>query len=143
MDKEFNSLQQNNAWELVDLLKGKKVVRNKWVYKVKKDADGNTSRYKARVAIGFTQKHGVDYEETFSPVIRYSTLRMLFALATELKEIDHMDVTTAFLNGELKEEVYMNQPEGFVIKDQESKVCLLKNINLWLEAVFENMIREN
>lgn len=128
MKSELSSLKSNDAWTLVDLLEGKKPVQSKWVFKVKRDADGKIDRYKARlVAKGFTQRFGVDYSETSSPVIRYSTLRLLLALAAELGlTIDHMDVTTAFLNGDLKEEVYMQQPNNFEVKGQEEKVCLLK-----------------
>lgn len=128
MDKEFSSLQQNGAWVLVDVPEGKKVVENKWVFKIKKDTGRNVNRYKTRLVVkGFTQKYVIDYHETFSPVVRYSTLRMLFAFAAELGLTrGQMDVATAFSNGDLKDEVYMWQLENFVVKDQENKVCLLK-----------------
>lgn len=151
MKKELNSLQENNAWKLVDLPTGKRIMENKWVFKIKRDSDGNVSRYKARlVAKGFTQKHLIDYNETFSPVVRYSTLRMFFALAAELGlQIDHMDVTTAFLNGELKEKIYMAQPKGFIAKNQENKVCLLQKAiyglkqssRAWYEKIDSVLIR--
>lgn len=128
MLNEYNSFLYNDTWELVDLPKGKNLVKNKWVFKVKRDKNGNPERFKSRlVAKGFSQKEGIDYFETFSPVIRHSTLRFLIALSAKYSfEIHHLDVATAFLNGELKEEIYMTQPEGFVQKGEETKVCRLK-----------------
>lgn len=128
MHDELESLKENDVWDLCDLPAGKKAVQNKWLFKLKKDSDGNVVKHKARlVAKGFTQKYGVDYMETFSPVVRGSTLRMLFAMAVENDwEIDHWDVTTAFLYGKLQDEVYMVQPEGMVIPEMKDKVCKLK-----------------
>jgi hypothetical protein len=128
MKEEYLSFKENDAWTLVDLPKGAKPVKSKWVFKIKRDSNGDISKYKARlVAKGFTQKYGIDYTETFSPVVRTSTLRMLMAIATELDlDIHHLDFSTAFLNGELKETVYMQQPEHFVVPGREDKVCLLK-----------------
>jgi len=128
MREEYDSILKNQTWELVDLPKGKKAIDCKWVFKIKTDIEGNLERYKARlVAKGFSQQYGVDYDETFSPVVRHSTLRLLIALAAKLNlDIDQMDIKTAFLNGDLKETVYMKQPESFIQKNNESKVCLLK-----------------
>lgn len=127
MRSEYDSLISNNVWKLVDRPPNENVVKCKWVYKKKYDANGNFEKYKARlVARGFTQIRGVDYNDTFSPVVRHSTLRILFALANELNlNIDHIDVTTAFLNGELQETIFMEQPPGFGNDDCKSKVCLL------------------
>lgn len=127
MKSEYDSLMANQVWTLVDRPLGVNVIKSKWVYKIKKDASGNFDKFKARlVAMGFTQVHGVDYEETFSPVVRKCSLRILFALACELDlSIDHIDVTTAFLNGELRETIYMEQPPGFD-NNNKGKVCLLK-----------------
>ena len=122
------SLRKNDVWELVELPEDRKAVGSKWVFKLKTDADGSVEWHKARlVARGFSQKHGLDYDETFSPVIRFESLRTVIALAVQngLK-LHQMDVTTAFLNGELEEEVFMHQPEGFVTKGQEHLVCKLK-----------------
>jgi hypothetical protein len=120
---EIDALAKNGTWTLVDLPTGRKAVKSKWVFKWK--ADG---RYRARlVAKGFTQIQGIDYDETFSPVARFESLRLILALAAlEDWEIHQMDIKSAFLNGLLEEEIYMEQPEGFITPGQESKVCLLK-----------------
>lgn len=126
MEYEYNSLLQNNVWRLVDRPVGEPVIKCKWVYKTKCDASGKFDKHKARlVARGFTQVHGVNYTDTFSPVVRHSSMRILFSLANKLNlNIDHIDVTTAFLNGDLHETIYMEQPPGFNNGDK-SKVCLL------------------
>lgn len=128
MDDELQSLKENQTWTLVDLPRDKKPIQCKWVFKIKRDSDGKISKYKARlVAKGFTQVRGVDYNETYSPVVRSSTLRLLFSLAVEYDwDIDQWDVTTAFLYGKLKEDIYMLQPVGAITKGQETKVCKLK-----------------
>lgn len=103
-----------------------RLVECRWVFKRKVDSE-NHVRYRARlVPKGFTQKFGIDFHETFSPVVRHSTLRMLIALAVNLKlEIAHLDVASAFLNGELHEQVFMKQPEGFIAPGQETEVLKL------------------
>ena len=128
MKKEMESLYENEVWDLVEPPKGRKIVGSKWVFKEKMGADGTTERYKARlVAQGFSQKRGLDYDETFSPVVRTESVRSMIALAaTDNLLLHQMDVTTAFLNGTLEEEVYMKQPEGFATKGKEHLVCKLK-----------------
>lgn len=128
MEKEIKSLSENEVWDLVDLPEGRSPVGSKWVFKVKTGADGSIERYKARlVAQGYSQKFGTDYDETFCPVIRLESLRALIALAVQNDlELHQIDVTTAFLNGELEEEVYMKQPEGFIKRGKEHLVCKLK-----------------
>ena len=128
MEKEMESLHTNDVWDLVKLPKDRKAVGSKWVFKLKVGPDGLVERHKARlVAQGFSQKHGLDYDETFSPVVRFESLRTVIALAVQNgMKLHQMDVTTAFLNGELEEEVYMKQPEGFAAKGQEDLVCKLK-----------------
>ena len=110
-------------WTLVDLPTGRKAIKSKWVFKWKTDGC-----YCARlVAKGFTQIQGIDYNETFSPVARFESLRLILVLAMlEDWEIHQMDIKSAFLNGLLEEEIYMEQLEGFITLGQESKVCLLK-----------------
>jgi Reverse transcriptase (RNA-dependent DNA polymerase) len=109
MDAEFQSLQKNHTWTLSDLPEGKKPISCKWIYKVKYKANGTLDKYKARlVARGFSQKEGIDYEETFAPTAKMSTIRLVLALAAQFKwKVHQMDVKSAFLNGDLQEEVYM------------------------------------
>ncbi|GJX48932.1 retrovirus-related pol polyprotein from transposon TNT 1-94 [Tanacetum coccineum] len=121
MKEELKSMAQNKFWDLVNLPKGSKRVGCKWVFKTKRDSKGNVERYKARlVAKGYTQKNGVDYNETFSPVLKKDSLRIILALVAHFDpELHQMDVKTTFLNGNLEEEVYMEQPEGFSIDGKE------------------------
>lgn len=126
MEEEMKSFYENDAWDLVTVPKSASVVSCKWVFKRKSDGENNV-RYRSRlVARGFTQRFGIDYFDTFSPVIRYSTFRFLMAISVNLGlDIFHLDVTTAFLNGKLEEDVFMNQPEGFTVVGQEEKVLKL------------------
>ena len=125
---ELESILENQTWELVDLPLGAKPIGCKWIFKKKYFPDGSVEKFKARlVAKGFTQKENIDYFDTFAPVTRISSIRILFALASIFKLVVHqMDVKTAFLNGDLEEEIYMVQPEGCEILGQEHKVCKLK-----------------
>ena len=128
MENEMKSLRENDVYELVELPKDRSPVGSKWVFKIKTAADGSVERYKARlVAQGFSQKFGTDYDETFCPVVRLESLRTLIAVAVQngLK-LHQIDVTTAFLNGKLEEEVFMRQPKGFIVEGQEHLVCRLK-----------------
>jgi len=127
MEKEIESLRKNDVWELVELPKGRKAVGSKWLFKIKTDAEGFVERFKARlVTRGFSQKPGIDYDETFSPVARFESVRTVIALAVQNDLKIHQIDTTASLNGDLKDEVYMKQPEGFVVTGQELIVCKLK-----------------
>lgn len=126
MKDEYNSFITNKCWSLCDRVESQKPVKCKWVFK-RKLINGETLKYKARlVAKGFTQKQGIDYNETFSPVVRYSSIRALLAVAAEYEmEVEHLDVKTAFLNGDLEETVYMEQPEAFMVKGKENKIYRL------------------
>ena len=128
MKDELSSMDKNSVWELVDLLPDRKAIENKWVFKVKRKANGLIDKYKAHlVAKGFTQQEGIDYDETFSLVVKVAFIRLILAIIAQLNlELYHMDVKTAFLNGELDEEIYMTQHMGFEVKGQERKVCKLK-----------------
>ena len=109
MVEEYDSIFRNSAWEIVPRPVGKSVVGSRWIYKVKQAADGNVEKYKARfVAWGFSQIEGIDYEETFAPVAWYSSIWTILALSRQMVwHIHQMDVKTAFLNGIIKEEVYI------------------------------------
>ncbi|KAK1684531.1 hypothetical protein QYE76_045379 [Lolium multiflorum] len=128
MKSEMGSMYDNQVWTLVDLPDSRKAVENKWIFKRKTNADGNITVYKARlVAKGFRQIQGVDYDETFSPVAKLKSVRILLAIAAFFDyEIWQMDVKTAFLNGDIEEELYMVQPKGFVDPKNADKVCKLQ-----------------
>nr|KAJ0215986.1 hypothetical protein LSAT_V11C300133270 [Lactuca sativa] len=113
----------NNTWVLSDLPPGCKVLGCKWILKRKMKVDGTIDKHKARLVIqGFRQKEGIDYFDTYAPVSIISTIRLLLALTAIHNLVIHqMDVNTAFLNGELDEEIYMKQPEGFVMPVNEHK----------------------
>ena len=121
-------MKENDVWDLVKLPEGRKATGSKWVFKTKHDAEGNIERYKARlVAQGYNQKYGIDYDETFCPVVRFESIRTIIALAAILNlKLRQLDITTAFLNGWLKEDIYMKQPKGFEIGGKENLVCKLK-----------------
>ncbi|WIA17281.1 hypothetical protein OEZ85_014150 [Tetradesmus obliquus] len=114
--RELQSLQQHATWVLMQLPAGHKALDVKWVFKIKRHADGKIERYKARLVVkGFQQREGIDYTEVYAPVSQHSTFRILLALAAQYSfALHHIDITTAFLNGELEEEVYVRQPPGFV-----------------------------
>ncbi len=119
---------KNDVWEVVPRPEGKSVVTSRWLYKVKHAADGSIEKFKARfVARGFSQVEGVDYEETFAPVARYTSIRSIISIAAEMGwKIHQMDVKTAFLNGFIQEEVCIEQPQCFEVHGKESHVCRLK-----------------
>uniref|UniRef100_A0A2N9G1T1 Integrase catalytic domain-containing protein n=1 Tax=Fagus sylvatica TaxID=28930 RepID=A0A2N9G1T1_FAGSY len=126
MAEELDALSRTRTWDLVDLPPEKSVVGCKWVFKIKTRSDGSIERYKARlVAKGFTQEYGIDYEETFAPVARLSSVRTLLAVAASRQwKLFQMDVKNAFLNGDLSEEVYMQPPPG--LSHPPDKVCRLR-----------------
>lgn len=127
MDSEYQALLCNKTWHLVPKPKGKNIIGSKWVYKIKRKADGSIDRYKARlVAKGFKQRYGIDYEDTFSPVMKAATIRLVLSLAVSRGwSLQQLDVQNAFLQGVLEEEVYMYQPPGYVDKSHPTYVCKL------------------
>jgi hypothetical protein len=130
MNDELKSMDQNKVWDIVELPGGYKTVGCKLVFKTKRYSKGNIERYKARFVVkGFTKKWGIDYKETFSPVSKKGSLIIIMALVAHYDlELHQMDVKTAFLNGNLEEEVYMDQPEGFSLKEKEHMVCKLNKL---------------
>jgi len=128
MNEEMLAMGENEVFDLVDLPASKRAISSKWTYALKTNELGEVVRFKARlVAKGFMQEEGVDYEETFAPVANFTTIRVVLALAAARDwDVQQMDVTTAFLYGELAEEVYMSQPEGYVVVGSEGKVWKLK-----------------
>jgi hypothetical protein len=115
MNREYESLMKNKTWRLVELPKGRKAVSGRWLYKIKYNNDGTVDKYKARfVAKGFSQRYGVDYEETFAPTTRMATIRIVLSLAVqEGTTVNHLDVKGAYLHSTLEEEIYLKQPEGY------------------------------
>jgi hypothetical protein len=128
MEDELSSMSSNGVWDLVEIPDGAKRVGCKWVYKTKYDSKPKIERFKARlVAKCFTQRKGIDYTETFSPVSKKDSFQIVMVLVAHYDlELHQMDVKTAFLNGGLQENVYMAQPEGFVMEDKEHMRCKLK-----------------
>ena len=129
MIEEYQSIMRNDVWDIVPKLEGKSIVSSKWIFKIKHVADGSIEKYKARfVARGFSQKEGIDYEETFAAVAQYTSIRGIMALASIMNwDLHQMDVKTTFLNGVIEEEVYIEQPQGFEVEYRHTHVCKLKN----------------
>jgi hypothetical protein len=128
MMEEFQSITKNDVWEVVPRPEGKSMVTSKWLFKIQHSADGSIEKYKARfVSRVFSQKEGIDYDETLAPVARYTSIRTIISLALVLGwKLHQMDVKTTFLNGQVEEVVYIEQQEGFVIHRKESHVCKLR-----------------
>ena len=128
MQSELDSIYKNGTWDLVTLPKDRKALPCKWVYKYKYTFDKTSPKYKARlVAKGLKQEQGVDFDDIFSLVVKLTTLHMLLALAVNQDlELVQMDVQVTFLHGDLNEEIYMEQPEGYEVSGKEHLVCKLK-----------------
>ncbi|KAL4369603.1 hypothetical protein GQ457_05G026510 [Hibiscus cannabinus] len=128
MENEMSMIKKNQAWELVDRPNDRKVIGVKWVYKIKLYHDGSISKYMHRLVVkGYSQQAGIDYGDTFALVARLDTVKTLIALAAQEQwKIYQLDVKSAFVNGELEEEIFIEQPPGFVVKGKEEKVCKLK-----------------
>jgi hypothetical protein len=123
MQEEYNSLLENQTWDLVPLPSRRKLVKCRWVYRTKSAADGHISRYKARlVAKGFQHVHGIDYDETLTPLAKMDSIRLALAIPTTKGwKVHRMDVKNAFLHGDLSKEIYMEHPHGFM--QDSSLVC--------------------
>lgn len=128
MDDEMKSLAKNETWNLCELPPERTAIGSKWVYKAKTDASGKICRYKARlVAQGFSQKYGIDYDQVFAPVVKQTTFRILMSMASVEKMcVKHLDAKTAFLNGKLRETIYMKQPPGYENENKPNMVCHLR-----------------
>lgn len=143
MQDEIISLDKNQTWKLVERPSGQRVVSCNWVYKIKESIpEVEATRFKARLlAIGFTQREGIDYNEVFSPVVKHSSIRMLLSLTVkENIELEQLDVKTPFLHGELEENIFMAQPVSFIKQGDENKVCYLKKIVIWFKTVTTPMV---
>lgn len=127
MDDEFEALQKQRTWELVPPPHNRFPIGCKWIYRIKRNSDGSVSRYKARlVAKGYDQEYGLDYSETFSPVVKQQTIRLVLSLAIHYQwPLHQLDVSNAFLHGELEEEIYMQQPPGYIDQRFPTHVCKL------------------
>jgi hypothetical protein len=125
--EKMDSLANNQTWDLVQLPIGKRALQNKLVYKLKEE-DGGEKQYKARLVVrGFAQKKGIDFDEIFSLVIKMTSIRTILSLvAVGYFHLEQLDVKTTFLHGDLEEEIYMQQPQGYEIKGKENLVCRLK-----------------
>jgi hypothetical protein len=138
MEDEMRSMSANQVYKLEEITKGAKTVGCKWVYKIKRDSKGNIDRFKARlVAKCFTQREGIDYNETFSSVSSKDSFRIIITLVTYYDiELHQIDVKMTFLNGDLYENVYMAQPKGFVVEGKENLGCHLTKSIYGLKQAF-------
>lgn len=127
MEEEYSALMKTETWSLQPKPPDANVVGCKWVYRIKRRPDGTIDRYKARlVALGYRQREGVDYSDTFSLVVKPTTIRLILSVVVSNQwSIKQLDVNNAFLNGDLQEVVYMSQPPGFVSSDKPHYVCRL------------------
>ena len=128
MVDEIASLHKNEAWDLVELPAGRNPIGSKWVFKKKTNAEGKVEKYKSRlVAKGYSQVPGINFGDIFSPVAKVTYIRLLLSIAIAFDfEVEQMDVKTTFLHGDLEEEIYMKQLDGFVVKGKKELVCKLK-----------------
>jgi hypothetical protein len=126
--EEYQSIMKNDVWEVVLRPHGKSIVTSKWTYNIKHVADGSIEKYKSRFdARGFSQKEGEDYDETFSPVTKYTSILSIISISFVMGwKLHHMDFKTTLLNGVIEEQVYIEKPQGFVIHRKESHVCKLR-----------------
>lgn len=147
MEDELDAIERNNTWKVVNLPQGRRAIGCKWVYKTKRDQTGNVKERKARlVAQGFSQKYGIDYDEVFAPVAKGTTMRILLSVAGKRGYfVRHWDVKSAFLNGNLQEEIYMKQPPGFelgskVLKLEKSLYGLKQAAHVWNQQLHKVLV---
>lgn len=143
--EEMNALRKSGTWKLVNLPKDQRIVECKWSFTMKCKADGSIKRYKVRlVAKGFTQKNGIDYQETFAPIVKVNSIKVLLSLAANCGwSLHKLDVKNAILNGDLQEEVFVSLSQGFEKMLGQNKVCMIKKflyglkqyLGAWLECV--------
>ena len=128
MTEEYQFIIKNDVWEIVPRPEGKSVVSSKWIFKIKCAADSSIEKYKARfIARGFSQNEGIDYEDNFASITRYTSARAVLAIAASKGwKVHQIDVKTIFLNGKIAEEVYLEQPEGFETHNPKIFVCRLR-----------------
>jgi len=142
VSNEISALNKNRTWEISELPPGKKPVGCKWLFTIKHKADGSIERLKAcLVAKGFTQSYGIDYQETFAPVAKLNTIRVLMSLAANQDwPLHQLDIKNAFLNGDLVEEVYIEIPPGLETSSNVNRVCRLKKITIWTQTIPSGMV---
>ena len=129
MKEELHMIEKNNIWQFVDRPQDRKIIGVKWVFKTKLNGDGSINKFKERLVAKYAQIFGVDYSDTFAPVARLETIRMLLAVAAQKGwEVYQLDVKSAFLNGFLQEEIYVEQPEGFIKKGKKTRFIFLRRI---------------
>jgi hypothetical protein len=144
MLEEMKAIEDNGTWYLADLLLGRRAIGLKWVFKVNRDEYNAIVRHKARLVVkGYAQRRGIDYDEVFAPVAWLDSVRLLIALAAHKGwEVHHLDVKSVFLNGDLQEEVYVEQPAGFINSSSEHKVHWLSEGAVWPTSGAEGMEQE-
>ena len=142
MQEELDSIHSNHTWSLVSLPPNTKAITSRWVFIIKTGTNGHQACFKARlVARGFEQTDGVDFLETFAPIVPWETIRILIAIAAHLNwSIHQLDVLTAFLNGILKEDVYMFQLPSFIQPGTEHLVCKLHKFSLWPQTESSSLV---
>ena len=152
MEEEMDSLHENHTYELIELPRGKKALRNKWVFKLKPGDGGNPPRYKARIVVkGFQQKKGVDFDKIFAPFMKMTSIRTMLSITSNMDlEVEQLDVKITFLHGDLEEEIYIHQLKGFVEKGKENLVCRLRKTLYGLNQapqqwyhIFESFMTDN
>ena len=128
MEEEMKCLADNSTWVLIDLPHDRKTIKCRWVYITKRDTKGNVTHLCSHlISKGFSQTEGINYEETFAPIARLDSLCLLHAIAALLDlDVHHINIKSAYLNGDLDEEIYMDQLKGFRVAGKENQVCLLK-----------------